>query len=68
MCGWLRLRDRLRLALEALAQLRIGGERARENLDRDGAVEARVARLVDLAHAAGAEQRDDSYGPSSLPV
>ena len=57
--GMIELRDRAGLAVEALAELRIGGERVRENLDRDRAIEARVARLVDLAHAAGAEGGED---------
>ena len=47
-------RDRARLALEALAQLRVGRERRRQDLDRDRAVEPRVAGAVDFAHAAGA--------------
>src|SRR5205085_6070634 len=34
------LRDRLRLALEADAQLRVGGELSRQNLNGDAAVEA----------------------------
>jgi hypothetical protein len=28
-----------------------------KNLDGDGAIEARVARLIDLAHASGADRR-----------
>ena len=32
---------------------------ARQDLDRDGAIQARVARLVDLAHSAGADWRED---------
>src|SRR6516165_3378989 len=32
-------RDRARLALEALAQLRVGGERIGQDLDRDRAIE-----------------------------
>lgn len=32
-------------------------ERRRENLDRDGAIEARIAGFVDLAHPPGAEWR-----------
>ena len=59
MCGCFELRDGTRLTLEALAELRIGGERVGQDLDRDGAVEPRVAGLVHLAHAAGAERRDD---------
>ncbi len=37
----------------------IGGERGRQDLDRNVATEPRVVRAVDLAHAAGAERRDD---------
>ena len=32
---------------------------ARQHLDRDGAIEPRVARFVDLAHAARAEGGED---------
>jgi hypothetical protein len=41
----------VRLAFEAL------GELFRGNLDGDSAVEARIARLVHLAHATGADGR-----------
>ena len=60
MCGCVELRDRARLAVEALAELRVGRERLGEDLDGDRAIEARVARLVDLAHAAGPEGGEDS--------
>ena len=53
------LRDRARFAIEALAELRIGGERGGQHLDGDRAVEPRVARAIDLAHPAGAEGRQD---------
>ncbi len=56
------LRDRLRLALEALAQLRVRREVRRQDLDRDRALEARVPRLVDLAHPTGADRRQDLVG------
>ena len=39
------------LALEALAKLRPVGDVRGQDLDGDGALEARVAALVDLAHA-----------------
>ena len=55
------LRDRPRLALEALANC-ASAANAGQDLDRDGAIEPRVARLVDLAHAAGAERRQDLVG------
>ena len=53
------LRDGPRLALEALAAARVVGEIAGEHLDRDVAIEPRVARAIDLAHAAGAERPED---------
>ncbi len=44
--------DGLRLALEASAAFGVGTEFGQQNLDRDRAVEPRVAGLVDLAHPA----------------
>ena len=41
------------------SESRVVGEVLRQHLDRDVALEARVARAVDLAHAAGAERRQD---------
>ena len=68
MCGWLELRDRraprARSARGSCGSL---GELRRQDLDRDGAIEARVARLVDLAHAAGAGGGRISYGPRRVP-
>ena len=49
-------REQARLALEAREPLGIGGERRRQDLDRDVAAEPGVARAVDLAHAARAER------------
>jgi len=42
-------RDGARFTLEALPQVRVGGDVRGENLDRDGAIEARVARFIDFA-------------------
>ena len=55
-------RDRLRLPLEAGERVGVGGEALREDLDRDVAVEPRVARPVDLPHPARAERRQDLVG------
>ena len=56
------LRDRLRLPLEALADLG-GFERCcGQDLDRDRAVEARVAGAIDLPHSARADRREDLVG------
>ena len=53
------LGDRLGLALEALAGFGRGREVRRQNFDRDGSLQPRVARPVDLAHPARAERRQD---------
>ena len=47
--------DGLRLALDAGAPAGVGAAVCQEDLDRDRAVEARVARPVHLAHAACAD-------------
>ena len=43
-------------------ELRVGGDVAGRTLTRDRAIEPRVARLVDLAHPARAERREDLVG------
>jgi len=53
------LRERACFAIEALTKLRIGGEPGLQHLDGDGAIEPRVAGLVDLAHAARAQRGQD---------
>jgi hypothetical protein len=53
------LRDSARFAVKAFAELRIGCEPGWQNLDCDGPVEPRIPRLIDLAHAASTEQRQD---------
>ncbi len=50
------LGNRARFTIEALAETRVGGERVRQDLDRDGAVETGIAGLVDLAHTAGTDR------------
>ena len=55
-------RDRTRLAVEALAPFLGSRDRRREQLERDRALEARVDRAIDLAHAAGADTFDDPVG------
>ena len=51
-----------RFPREAGAALGIGREVRRQDLDRDVTTELAVARATDLAHAAGAEPRDDRVG------
>jgi hypothetical protein len=53
------LGDRPCLAVEPLAELRIGGELLRQDFDGDGPIEPRVARAIDLAHAPGADRREN---------
>ena len=53
---------------ETLAQGRVGGHRAGDHLDGDGAVEARVARAVHLAHAAGADRRLHLVRTQAIPA
>jgi hypothetical protein len=55
-------RDQPRLALEALAELRVGGERRRQDLQGDDAIETRVVGSIDLAHSALPERREDLIG------
>ena len=60
--------DRLRLALEARERLAVRDEALGQDLDRDVALEPRVPRPVDLAHAARAPIGERiSYGPRRVP-
>lgn len=59
------LRDRARLAFEALAELGIVGEVGRQHLDCDDAVEARVSRLVDFARASRTQGRQNFVRPQT---
>ena len=52
-------RGRARLLLEALTAAGVGGQGLGQHLDRDLAPEPRVPRPIHLAHAAGAERRED---------
>jgi len=54
--GMRQRRHRLGLAPEALQSAGVIGQLRRQYLDRDVAIQARVARPIDLSHAAGAEQ------------
>ena len=54
--------DRLRFALEALAEIGIVGDMRGQDLDGDGAVKASVGGFVDLAHPAGPEGGVDLIG------
>src|SRR6185295_6496643 len=51
--------DPLRLALEALHGVALGGDGRVQHLDGDAPVDGRVVRLVDAAHPALAEHAKD---------
>src|SRR6516165_11937853 len=57
--GMIELRDRAGLAVESLAELRIGSQRGGEHFDRNDPIETGVARAVDLTHAASTKRCDD---------
>ena len=44
------------LRARSAAEFRVGGEMSGQNLDRDDAIEARVAGAIHLAHSAGTER------------
>ena len=58
MFGWLATRAPA-LRAESAPAVGIEREGIRQDLDRDVAIELRVARAIDLAHAARADRRDD---------
>ena len=58
MCGWLSAEIALASRLKRARNCGIVRQLRRENLEGYGAVQARVAGSIHLAHAAGAEQRD----------
>src|SRR5215470_17459085 len=61
--GMIQRRNCAGFALEALPGLGILREMRGENLDRNRAVQPRVARAIDLAHAACAQRRLDFIRP-----
>ncbi len=62
MFGMIERRNGSRLALEAPAELRIGGRLIGNYFDSDIAAEAGIASAIYLAHAAGADEADDLIG------
>jgi hypothetical protein len=60
--GMIQAGDGFGLALETLPACRIVGEMRRKNLDGNSAVQARIPRLIDFAHPARAERRDNFVG------
>jgi hypothetical protein len=60
--GVVQLAGRARFLLEAVHAPGVGPQSARDQLDRDVPAETRVARAIDLAHAAGAQPTDNLVG------
>ena len=58
-------RERARLDLEALSQLRIGRDVWRKHLDRDITAQPRVGGAVHFAHATAAEWFCDGIRPEA---
>ena len=58
-------RGRAGFLLESLEAIEVGTECAGQYLDRNLTPEPRIARAIDLAHAAGAERRDDFVRPEA---
>jgi len=59
--------ERSRFAFEPCDPVGVGRQRFGQHLDRDDPPELRVARAVDLSHAAGAEQGDDLVTADTHP-
>ena len=58
-------RDRACFALEAGAGLGVRRQVRRDDFDGDASIEPGIARLVDLAHATGANEGDDFVVPQA---
>jgi hypothetical protein len=54
--GMVQRRQELRFALKASQAFRIGGERFRQDFERDVAIQLRIARAIYLAHATRADR------------
>ena len=57
--------ERLRFAREACESIGIAGEQLRQDLDRDVALELRIARAIHLAHSACAKFPEDLVRPDA---
>ena len=52
--GMVELGERQSFFVEALADVRVGERKRRQNFNRDVALQARIVRAIDAPHAAGA--------------
>ena len=68
MFGWLSAASVCASRLNRARRSAIGANELRQDLDRDVAIELRVARAIDLAHAARTEGERISYGPRRVPA
>ena len=59
--------ERLGFAREAQHTIRVRGEQLGKDLQRDVAIELRIAGAIDLAHAAFAQRADDLVRSDGLP-
>lgn len=59
-------RERLGFTLEAREAIGVAGERVGQDLERDIAIQLRIARAKHLAHAAFAELVEDAIGPERV--
>ena len=57
--GMIQRRGGMGLALESLAAFETGRHMSRQAFERDDAIQPRVSRSVDLAHATDADERED---------
>ena len=60
--GMVQRRENLRFPFETAEPIGVVGKGGGQYLDRDVAIEPGIARAIDLAHAAGAEGREDFIG------
>ena len=65
--GMIELAGRARLLLESANPVHVGREGGQNQLHGHLAIETRVARAIHVAHAAGAEPRDDLVGAKPGP-
>ena len=61
-------RGRQRFLLESSETAVIVSDAFRQHFDRDVAIEAGIARAIDLAHPACAKQRKDLVGAEPVPA
>jgi hypothetical protein len=66
--GMIEPSEGLSLTLESRAPVGIRADLSREYLDGDGTVKARIARAIDLTHAAGPNSGKDFVRAEPSPI